>query len=76
MFCKALASPFLYFKGGTHAYLLQISIMDNINPNTLVSLVIICTSARSATHIFSLKDDYTFCFLRIDLNHWLVVKVF
>ena len=47
----AMLTPFLSFKGTTHAYLLKISTTHNKNLTPLLYLLINCISARSAPQI-------------------------
>ena len=67
-----IVTPFLSFKGITHAYLLKISIKHNKNLNPLLNLLINCLSARSAPQtLLPLNGEYTFLFFTFS-NNWFV----
>ena len=52
---------FLFFKGIIQVHLLQISLVDNKKQISSLNFLINYKSTRSAPHILSLNDKYTFC---------------
>ena len=63
-----IVTSFLFFKGRTHAYLVQISIIHNKILNPLLNLLINCTSARSVPQILSINSERTFRFSNFRIN--------
>ena len=58
-----MLTPFLSFKGTTHAYLMNKSITHKRYLIPLLYLLINCISAKSTPLILSLKEEYTLLFL-------------
>ena len=52
--------PFLFFKGITYAYLLQMSVTNNKNLNPLSNLLVNCISAKYAPPALSIEDACPF----------------